>query len=125
MLLQTCPSGQRFRNARQELDRAGAPRTRCRLPTHSDSYASRHTNDVSHHAGGAGFIGSYLGEELLADDHRVKSSTTSTGPMENIRHFNDSRFGYTIDPCSSVPVVAELVREADISATWRLWPAWS
>jgi UDP-glucose 4-epimerase len=66
--------------------------------------------------GGAGFIGSHLADELLAQEHSVRIlDDLSTGAMENIRHLKgNSRFDYTIDTCASSSVVAELVDEADI-----------
>lgn len=66
--------------------------------------------------GGAGFIGSHLAETLVAGGHRVHVlDDLSTGSIENVRHLKDSPlFSYTIDTCSSPPVVAELVDEADI-----------
>jgi UDP-glucose 4-epimerase len=66
--------------------------------------------------GGAGFIGSHLAEELLAQGHRVHVlDDLSTGSIDNIRHLKDDpRFAYTIDTCASPSVVAELVDEADV-----------
>jgi UDP-glucose 4-epimerase len=65
--------------------------------------------------GGAGFIGSHLADELLAQGHRVRIlDDLSTGSMDNIRHLKDSRFGYTIDTCANSSLVAELVDEADM-----------
>ncbi len=66
--------------------------------------------------GGAGFIGSHLAEELLAQGHRVHVlDDLSTGSIDNIRPLKaDARFGYTIDTCASPGLVAELVDEADI-----------
>jgi len=66
--------------------------------------------------GGAGFIGSHLAERLLAGGHRVHIlDDLSTGSIDNVRHLKeDPRFSYTIDTCSSAPVVAELVDDADV-----------
>jgi UDP-glucose 4-epimerase len=66
--------------------------------------------------GGAGFIGSHLAEELIAQGHRVHIlDDLSTGSMDNVRHLKeDARFGYTIDTCASPSIVAELVDDADI-----------
>src|SRR3954449_4259417 len=66
--------------------------------------------------GGAGFIGSHLAEELLAQGHRVHVlDDLSTGSIDNVRHLKDDpRFAYTIDTCASPSVVAELVDEADV-----------
>ena len=66
--------------------------------------------------GGAGFIGSHLADELLAQGHRVHVlDDLSTGSIDNVRHLKeDPRFGYTIDTCASPSLVAELVDDADI-----------
>jgi UDP-glucose 4-epimerase len=66
--------------------------------------------------GGAGFIGSHLAEELLSRGHRVHVlDDLSTGAIENIRHVKSQpRFAYTIESASNVPVLAELVDEADV-----------
>src|SRR5918999_5975674 len=66
--------------------------------------------------GGAGFIGSHLAEELLSRGHRVHAlDDLSTGAIENIRHLKSRpRFGYTIESASTVPVLAELVDDADV-----------
>ncbi|MFL5868526.1 MAG: GDP-mannose 4,6-dehydratase [Thermoleophilaceae bacterium] len=65
--------------------------------------------------GGAGFIGSHLADDLLARGHGVHIlDDLSTGAIENIRHLKPHpRFGYTIESAGNVPVVAELVDEAD------------
>jgi len=66
--------------------------------------------------GGAGFIGSHLAEELLAQGHRVHIlDDLSTGSIDNVRHLKeDPRFGYTIETCANPAIVAELVDAADI-----------
>ncbi|HEY1357626.1 MAG TPA: GDP-mannose 4,6-dehydratase [Thermoleophilaceae bacterium] len=66
--------------------------------------------------GGAGFIGSHLAEELLRRGHSVHVlDDLSTGSIENIRHLKPkARFDYTIESAGNVPVVAELVDEADV-----------
>jgi UDP-glucose 4-epimerase len=66
--------------------------------------------------GGAGFIGSHLAEELIAQGHRVHVlDDLSTGSIDNVRHLKeDPRFSYTIDTCASPAVVAEHVDEADV-----------
>jgi UDP-glucose 4-epimerase len=66
--------------------------------------------------GGAGFVGSHLADELLARGHTVHVlDDLSTGSIDNIRHLRDvPAFGYTIDSCRNVSLVAELVDEADL-----------
>jgi len=66
--------------------------------------------------GGAGFIGSHLAESLLDLGHRVHIlDDLSTGSIDNVQHLTENpRFSYTIDTCSSTPVVAELVDQADV-----------
>jgi UDP-glucose 4-epimerase len=66
--------------------------------------------------GGAGFIGSHLAEELLADGHVVHVlDDLSTGAMDNVRHLKAYRtFSYTIESAAVVSTVAELVDEADV-----------
>ena len=66
--------------------------------------------------GGAGFIGSFVAEELLGRGHRVHVlDDLSTGAIDNIRHLKDSPvFSYTIESAASPSTVAELVDEADI-----------
>src|SRR5262249_44913639 len=66
--------------------------------------------------GGAGFIGSHLSEELLRRGHEVFAvDDLSTGSITNIRHLKThDRFHYTVDTCSNVQLMAELVDGADI-----------
>jgi len=66
--------------------------------------------------GGAGFIGSYLAEELLARGHYVYIiDDLSTGSIENIEHLKDRRnFHYTIDTILNSPLLAELVDRCDV-----------
>ena len=66
--------------------------------------------------GGAGFIGSHLAEELLARGNEVHVlDDLSTGAVENIRPLKSERgFSYTIESAAMVPVVAELVDDADV-----------
>jgi nucleoside-diphosphate-sugar epimerase len=66
--------------------------------------------------GGAGFIGSFMADELLRRGHRVHVlDDLSTGAIDNIRHLKDSpAFSYTIESAASASTVAELVDEADI-----------
>jgi UDP-glucose 4-epimerase len=65
--------------------------------------------------GGAGFIGSHLAEQLLERGQRVHVlDDLSTGAIDNIRHLKaHPGFDYTIESASTVPVVAELVDEAE------------
>lgn len=66
--------------------------------------------------GGAGFIGSHLAEELLRRGHEVfVVDDLSTGSISNIRHLKThDRFHYTVDTCSNVQLMAELVDGVDI-----------
>lgn len=65
--------------------------------------------------GGAGFIGSHLAERLLADGWRVSViDNLSTGSIHNIRHLKaQEKFSYVIDTIMNVPLLAEMVDEAD------------
>ncbi len=65
--------------------------------------------------GGAGFIGSHLGEELLRRGHEVYAvDDLSTGSIDNIRHLKtNERFHYTIDTCENQQLMAELVDGCD------------
>jgi UDP-glucose 4-epimerase len=66
--------------------------------------------------GGAGFIGSHLGERLLErGDHVVLLDNLSTGSMENIRHLKAfTRMRYHLDNIENRQLLAELVDDADI-----------
>ena len=66
--------------------------------------------------GGAGFVGSHLGEELLQRGHHVAIiDDLSTGTIHNIRHLKaNPRFEYVIDTCANRPLLAELVDGADV-----------
>jgi UDP-glucose 4-epimerase len=66
--------------------------------------------------GGAGFIGSHLAEHLLEQGHRVQViDDLSTGAMRNIEPFKAlPKFGYAIDTIFNVPLLAELVDNADV-----------
>jgi UDP-glucose 4-epimerase len=65
--------------------------------------------------GGAGFIGSHLCDELLAQDHEVHVlDDLSTGSVENIRHLEGQPgFHYTIGSASDGHLVGDLIRDAD------------
>lgn len=65
--------------------------------------------------GGAGFIGSYLAEALLArDEHVHVIDNLSTGSIENLAHLRDHpNFSYTIDTIMNEPLLAELIDGAD------------
>jgi UDP-glucose 4-epimerase len=66
--------------------------------------------------GGAGFIGSHLGEALLArGDEVFVLDDLSTGSLENLRPLRKHpRFHYTIDSVRNEAVVAELVEPCDV-----------
>jgi nucleoside-diphosphate-sugar epimerase len=66
--------------------------------------------------GGAGFIGSHLGERLLDDGHDVSVlDNLSTGSIDNIAHLKGrSGFSYTIDSVTNEPLLAELIDSCDV-----------
>jgi UDP-glucose 4-epimerase len=66
--------------------------------------------------GGAGFIGSHLGDAYLARGDEVHVlDDLSTGSIDNIRHLRrHPRFGYTIESVHHPAVVAELVDQSDV-----------
>ena len=66
--------------------------------------------------GGAGFIGSHLGEALLArGDEVFVLDDLSTGSMDNIHPFRKHpRFHYTIESVRHEAVVAEMVEQVDV-----------
>ncbi|HEY0734483.1 MAG TPA: GDP-mannose 4,6-dehydratase [Herpetosiphonaceae bacterium] len=66
--------------------------------------------------GGAGFIGSYLAEALLARGDRVSIiDDLSTGAVANIRHLKTNpHFSYTLDTIMNEPMLAELIDECDV-----------
>jgi UDP-glucose 4-epimerase len=66
--------------------------------------------------GGAGFIGSHLGEAYLKrGDEVFVLDDLSTGSIENIRHLQrHPRYHYTIDSVRRQAVVAELVDQCDV-----------
>ncbi len=65
--------------------------------------------------GGAGFIGSHLAEELLKRGHEVRIiDDLSTGSIKNIEHLKaNKKFGYTIDTCANVQLMAEQIDWSD------------
>lgn len=66
--------------------------------------------------GGAGFIGSHLAETLLERGDSVSIiDDLSTGSIRNIEHLKANEgFRYTIDSVMNLPVLAELVDDADV-----------
>src|SRR5579871_4862970 len=66
--------------------------------------------------GGAGFIGSHLGEELLRRGHEVYAlDDLSTGSINNIRHLKThDRFHYVVDTVMNRQLTAELIDAVDI-----------
>jgi UDP-glucose 4-epimerase len=65
--------------------------------------------------GGAGFVGSYLAEQLLQrGDEVYVLDDLSTGTINNIAHLKDNpRFHYTVDTLLNERVLAELVDCSD------------
>ncbi len=66
--------------------------------------------------GGAGFIGSHLGEALLERGHRVVVlDNLSTGSIANIAHLKGrGGFEYHIDSVENEPLLAELLDPCDV-----------
>lgn len=66
--------------------------------------------------GGAGFVGSYLAEELLRRGEEVYIlDDLSTGSIENIEHLKpNTRFHYILDSVHNEPVLAELIDRCDV-----------
>jgi UDP-glucose 4-epimerase len=65
--------------------------------------------------GGAGFIGSHLAEVLVAaGDHVAVIDDLSTGSVRNVAALrNHDRFRLVVDTINNVPLLTELVDEAD------------
>ena len=66
--------------------------------------------------GGAGFIGSHLADELLAQGHEAMVlDDLSTGSIENIAHLKGrAGFAYTIDSVTNESLLAELIDQNDV-----------
>ena len=66
--------------------------------------------------GGAGFIGSHLADELLAQGHEAMVlDNLSTGSIENIAHLKGRPgFAYTIDSVTNESLLAELIDQNDV-----------
>jgi UDP-glucose 4-epimerase len=66
--------------------------------------------------GGAGFIGSYVSERLLADDWEVYAlDDLSTSAVENVAHLTElPNFHLVVDSVLSPSVVNELVHKCDV-----------
>src|SRR4051812_38396707 len=66
--------------------------------------------------GGAGFIGSHLGETLLRQGHEVYAlDDLSTGSINNIKHLKThDKFHYVIDSVMNRPLTAELIDAVDV-----------
>jgi len=66
--------------------------------------------------GGAGFIGSHLSEELLAQKNNVFIiDNLSTGSIENIEHLKHNRgFKYYIDTILNVKLMEKLIKDCDV-----------
>jgi nucleoside-diphosphate-sugar epimerase len=67
-------------------------------------------------AGGAGFVGSHLGEALLKRGAEVETiDDLSTGSINNIEHLKGLKhFCYGIDTLLNRPYLAELIDRADV-----------
>jgi len=65
--------------------------------------------------GGAGFIGSHLGERLINDGHTVFAvDNLSTGSLNNIKHLvKNERFSYYVDTIMNEKLMAELISKCE------------
>ena len=70
--------------------------------------------------GGAGFIGSWLADRLLADGHEVVvMDDLSTGRLDNIRHLEDNpRFDYVIESVANEALLQNVMD--DVHAVYHL-----
>ena len=66
--------------------------------------------------GGAGFIGSFLGEELLNQGYKVYAiDNLSTGSLDNIRHLRDHPdFNFVVGSIMDEPLMERLVAASDM-----------
>lgn len=66
--------------------------------------------------GGAGFIGSHLAEQLLANGYHVTViDNLSTGRLDNIKRLDaNPRFAYAVEDIRNIHVIDRLVSECDI-----------
>jgi len=66
--------------------------------------------------GGAGFVGSHLADQLLAQGHEAMVlDNLSTGSIENIAHLKGrAGFAYTIDSVTNESLLAELIDQNDV-----------
>lgn len=66
--------------------------------------------------GGAGFIGSHLGEQLLKDGHQVVAiDNLSTGSYKNIEHLVENKnFTFVFDTIENTIVLDRIVSEVDL-----------
>ncbi|GFP26918.1 GDP-mannose 4,6-dehydratase, partial [Candidatus Hakubella thermalkaliphila] len=66
--------------------------------------------------GGAGFVGSYLAEELLRRGFYVMViDNLSTGSFHNVKHLQDTRnFSLTVGSVTDEEVMEELIEKSDV-----------